>query len=177
MKGPFAMQEIDFRQGRHTLDSVEVLRYKISLPTFSQQSRISDFYSGIADSIVGYCETELKEISEKKYKESELPNKKFYYRPINYSLDGKITYSDKNVIFVLLTAAAKIGNEYIGGRVYDAHAWSPVDQLLIPPKQAARLFMPSGKLLREVKSAEGVFVSDGKLFVCNKNSITEICSL
>ena len=161
--------------GRHRAEGVEVLRYRISLPVFPNQDRISNFYGDILKQVCGYCESELQEYAEKRYALCDIPKKKFNYPPIFYTLDGKVTYEDSEVLFVKLTAQIKQrGFSDLWRTVYDAHAWSLPDELLLPPKQAAAVFLEKKNIPKGLGVEKGFLVENGKYYVCYKDRTEEI---
>ena len=161
--------------GRHVIDGVEVMRYRISLPEFTGLERISQFYREISERVVAFCEGELKAYAEGEYGKADAKTRKFRYPAIAYRLDGSVTYEGEAVIFVRIEATLKRhGDTALMRRAYDAHAWSPTDECLIPSRQAAGIVAPDKKLARRIKSSQSVLYSDGRIFVCDRDSITEL---
>ena len=161
--------------GRHRAEGVEVLRYRISLPVFPEQTVISNFYEDIFKLVLGYCENELKNYAEGRYTKCDMPKKKFNYPPVFYTLDGKVTYEDSEIIFVKLTAETKQrGFSDLWRKAYDAHAWSLPDELLLPPKQAAAVFLEKKKIPKSLGAEKGFLVENGKYYVCCKDRMEEI---
>ena len=62
--------------GRHRAEGFEVLRYRISLPVFPEQTVISNFYEDIFRLVLGYCENELKNYAEGRYTKCDMPKKR-----------------------------------------------------------------------------------------------------
>lgn len=155
-------------------DGVEVMRYSVTLPEFEDMERITGFYRSVADRVVEYCENELKSYAVGEYERSELPKKRLMYKAIRYLLEGRVTHEDGDVVFVRLCASLIKGSEGENARSYDAHAWSVWEQKLLPPMQAARIYIPHGKLPREIRKADGIYLSDGKLFACKGSKISEL---
>ena len=153
----------------HNFEGVEILRYKIVLPRFSDYEEISGFYRGIYDRVISYCEGELVKHAEKKYVECDIPRKKFDYPPIVYSLSGRVTYECGDLLFVKLTATATQKGMSDAVCVYDAHAWSLSDRRLIPPKMAARAHFKCGNFRKIGKN--GFLVEDGKAFICYRDRL------
>ena len=163
------------RSERYCFEGVELLRYKIVLPELRRYPKISEFYRDIFEIVVNYCESALRDKAKEEYDNCEIPRKKFNYPPICYSLDGRITYADDEVIFVRLIAETrKRGIENSVIRACDAHAWSPRDQLLMPPKQAAGLFLKKKDIPKSLKQKNGFFVENGKFYTCGGEGIEEI---
>ena len=164
-----------YRSGKCQTGGVETLRYRISLPEFSEYEAISEFYRNIFEAVLEYCENDLQKIAEKEYTECDIPKKKFRYVPLRYTLDGMITYEDERLIFVKLIAKLIKNGAYDSGRVaYDAHAWSKKDQSLVPPRQAAEGFIKSSDIQRVLRKKSGFLIENGKYFVYSRNGIKEI---
>ena len=163
------------RFGNAEAEGVEILKYKISLPYFEGRERMTEFYQRICEQILTFCETELKNFAKEQYDMRADTEVKGRYPEIIYALNGRVTHADVERVFVLIEATLKkYGESERICRRYDAHAWSVEDELLISPKKAARAIIPDGKLPKEVKRAEGIFVSDGRLFSCRGDRICEI---
>ena len=161
--------------GRHTFDGVEIMRYKISVPEFIGHDRISQFYREISERVQSFCEGDLKDHAKAEYERSEITNKKFRYPCLIYKLDGTVTYDGEEIAFVRMEATLKkLGDTSPMCRTYDAHTWSLSDECIIPPKRAASLLVPDKRLLKKIKSPRGVLYSDGKIFLCEKDSLIEL---
>ena len=152
----------------HCFDGVQVLRYKIALPHFSGRDKISVFYREIYNRALGYCESELCSLSEKKYAECNMPRKKFDYPPLIYRLEGRVTCVEGDLVFVKLTASVSQRGLSDTLTVYDPHVWSLSEELLLPPKMAAREYMGTGKASKKI-GKNGFLVENGKPYVCLKN--------
>lgn len=154
----------------HTFEGVEILRYRIVLPRFSNLEGISEFYRGICDRVISYCDGDLKRHAEKKYMDCSMPKKKFNYPPIIYNLSGRVTAEVNGLIFVKLTATATHRGINDTLCVYDAHVWSTSDQRLLPPKAAAREYFGRGSFRQIGKN--GFLVENGKAFICYRDRLT-----
>ena len=155
----------------HNFEGVEILRYRIVLPCFSDSLRISDFYREIYDKVLCYCERELTSYSEEKYLECDLPKKKFEYRPLIYRLEGRATCAEGDLLFVKLTASVMQRGLTEPHVIYDAHAWSLSDERLIPPKMAAREYFGSRYNQYKRIGKNGFLVENGKPYVCCGNTL------
>ena len=156
----------------HTFEGVEILRYRVVLPSFSDLKCISEFYHSIYDRVVSYCEVELKKYAEKKYAECTIQKKKFNYPPIVYSLSGRVTAEDRGLIFVKLTATATQRGISDTVCVYDAHVWSASDERLIPPQTAAKEYFGGGTFRQIGKN--GFLIENGKPFICLHNKLVPL---
>lgn len=160
------------RFGKGVNNGAEVLRYKMILPEFEVMARVSEFYRTVADKVEDFCRAELCEYAAKEYSVNESSGERSRFRTLRYLLEGRVTYDDGETVFVSLCASL-VKNGAVT-RSYDAHAWSYEDQRLIPPTQAARIFIPKGRLPREVRRADGIYVSEGRMFACRGRELTEI---
>ena len=162
------------RSHDHTLDGVEILRCRLTFPSFSDKCQISDFYREIFETALRFCQKDLSEYAEKQYMSCDIPQKRFRYLPILYDLNGKVTYTDTDIMFVKLSAQAKrispSGNSIC---VYDAHAWSLYDQCMIPPRAAARQFITKGRLPRQL-GKNGFLIENEKPYICYQDHLEEI---
>ncbi len=161
--------------GRHKAEGVEILRYRLCLPVFTDKKRISKFYEDISELTLEYCKNELTEYAKKAYTECDIPKKKFNFPPICYSLDGRVTYEDGYTAFVKLIAKTEhrgSPDEY--RTAYDAHAWSLSDELLMPPRLAAEGFLGRRDIPRTLRGDTGFLVENGKYYVCFKDRTEEI---
>ena len=151
---------------KHIFDGVEVLRYRITLPAISDAEEITVFYREIGDAAADFCATRLTVYSEKRYAECTVPKKRFVYTPLCYELEGQVTYSDGELMFVRLLASTYQRLPQDGGvSVYDAHAWSLTDRCLLPPRHAARQFLGKRRLPRDI-GRNGFLVDNGTPYIC-----------
>ena len=151
---------------KHTFEGVEVLRYRITFPVISDSEEISVFYREIGDAAADFCSTKLTVYAEERYTDCTDPKKKFLYTPLCYELEGKVTHTDGELMFIMLRA--RTYQRYprdSGTSVYDAHAWSLSDKCLLPPKHAARCFLGKRKLPRDI-GKNGFLVDNGTPYIC-----------
>ena len=160
------------RVGKSHLDGVEILRYRIKLPEFEDMDHISQFYRSVADTVGEFCESELREYAEREYATVTEAESRLRYRPLRYLLDGSVTCDDGETVFVRLAASLVRGD--VISQCYDAHAWSREGQRMIPPIRVARMLIPKGKLPREVRRADGIYISEGRIYACRGRELTEI---
>ena len=151
---------------KHIFEGVEVLRYRITLPAISDAEEITVFYREIGDAAADFCSTSLTAYAEERYAECELPKKKFVYAPLCYELEGRVTYEDGELIFIMLRACThqRLPQDS-GTSVYDAHAWSLTDKCLLPPRYAARSFLGKRRLPRDI-GKNGFLVDNGIPYIC-----------
>lgn len=153
----------------HNFEGVEILRVKVVLPRFSDYEGLSDFYRGIYDRVISYCDRELVDHAKKKYTECTMPKKKFDYPPIIYSLTGRVTFEKDDLLFVKLIATASQKGISDTVTVYDAHAWSVSEERMIPPKMAAKTYFGGGSFRQIGK--DGFLVENGKAFICSRHRL------
>ena len=164
-----------YKNGKESADGVEILRYKICLPEFEGRERMSCFYREIARSVLSFCEGELKQFAFTQYEERRGERTKAGYPMIIYTLNGRVTYSDGEHIFVLIEAMLKRRGERAQiCRRYDAHGWELSSQLLMPPKDVLALAVGERPFPKEAKKAKNLFILDGRLFSCEEEKICEI---
>lgn len=163
------MIEYYFHRAGHSFEGVETLRYKIVLPRLSDHSAITEFYKGIYDRVIAYCEGELVKYSEKKYADCQIPRKRFNYPPITYTLEGRVTWQTEELLFIKLSATASQKEMSEKVTVYDAHVWSISEERLLPPKMAAREYFGGGSFRQLGKN--GFLVENGKAYICCKNKL------
>ena len=166
------MNEYYSRRAGHSFEGVEVLRYKIVLPEISERQCISEFYKGIYDRVIAYCEGDLIKYAEQKYTDCDMPKKKFNYPPISYALVGKVTAEKDGLLFIKLVASVSQRGLSDTITVYDAHAWDLNEERLLPPKMAARSYFGGGSFRQLGK--DGFLVENGKAFVCRKEGLSPL---
>ncbi len=161
--------------GKHKAEGVEVLRYRLCLPVFSQSDRISKFYGDIAELAHQYCKNELSRRAEEIFYNCDMPKKRFNYPPICYCLEGRVTYEDGDIAFVKLLAKSEHRGFPDDRRfAMDAHAWSLSDSLLIPPRQAAEGFLTRRDIPKALGKQGGFLVENGKYYICFRDRMEEI---
>ena len=157
----------------HVYEGVELLRYRIALPRISSNDNITDFYQEIFDTTLLFCKGELCKYSEEKYLLCDLPKKKFNYSPIVYRLDGRVTHADGDYLFVKLTASVTQRGSKENIKTFDAHVWSLPDGRLVPPKMAAREYLQTKKLPRELKGNE-FLIDGGRAYICTPKGLSPL---
>ena len=95
------------------------------------------------------------------------------FRPTVYSLVAEVTYFDGETMFVKLTATLSLMHKGLEKRVIDAHAWSLDDQMLLPPRQAVRRLIPTGRLPLMMGDT-GFIAENGKYFLCRGGELFPI---
>ena len=167
------MFDLTYKRGCRKVKGVRVFTYSIALPDLKDYPKIAGFYEDISSLVVTRCEGELSERAESEYLSLEEKDRQTVFRPTVYSLFGDVTYHDSEVMIIKLTATLKKPLEKQSKTVFEIHAWSLYDQILLPPRYVARRFIPKGRLPLMLGDC-GFLVEDGKYYLCRRGSLFEL---
>ena len=164
-----------YKNGKESIEGIEILKYKICLPEFEGRERMTEFYRKIAAGVMTFCEGELKKYAFSQYEEKSGEIGRMGYPQIIYTLNGRVTHCDGEHLFVLIEAMLKRRGERAQiCRRYDSHGWTLSDELLMRPKDIALLASGGGNISKDAKRAKNLFISEGRLFSCEGERISEI---
>lgn len=152
------MAEIFQKNGRACVMGVEVLRWRISLPSCDET--ISAFYEEIGTRAVGFCEGALRQRAEREFEESEDEKKRFRFSALSYRLEGRVTYEDETYLSVCLAAELRRRGERSPiGFFEDGHIFEKESGMLLAPEDVVFRFCGERLSAKEKKSARGVLLS------------------
>ncbi len=156
------MSELFQKSGRACVTGVEVLRWRISLPTCGE--KIAAFYEEIGARAAGFCEGLLRERAEHEFEASEDENKRFHFPSFSYRLEGRVTYEDEEYLSVCLVAELRRRGERLPlGAFEDGQVWEKKTEALLPPEALASLLCKTPFLRKERKRARSVLLSEKAL--------------
>ena len=162
-----------YERGCLKTQGARVFLYSVSLPDLREYPKISEFYRDIADLVILRCQGELYEQAQREYLSLSERERQTVFHPAVYSLMGEATYFDGEIIIIKLTATLKIPMKKQHRQVFEVHAWSLDDGLLIPPRTVARKFIPKGRLPRMTGDC-GFLVEGEKFYLCRGGSLSEL---
>ncbi|MBQ3000028.1 MAG: hypothetical protein IJD64_06170 [Clostridia bacterium] len=153
------MAELFQKNGRACVVGVEVLRWRISLPSCNE--KIAAFYEKIGTRVVGFCEGVLREKAEREFEASEDEKKRFQFPTLSYRLEGKITYEDETYLSVCLAAELRHrGERSPVGFFEDGQVFEKESGMLLAPEDVVFRFCGERLSAKEKKSARGVLLSE-----------------
>ena len=156
------MSEFFQKNGRACLAGVEVLRWRISLPTCGE--KIAAFYEEIGARAAGFCEGLLRERAEHEFEASEDENKRFRFPTLSYRLEGRVTYENEEYLSVCLVAELRRRGERSPlGFFEDGQVWEKKTEALLPPDEIAFSHCKMPFLRKERKRARSVLLSEKAL--------------
>lgn len=153
------MAELFQKNGRACVAGVEVLRWRISLPSCNE--KIAAFYEEIGTRAVGFCEGVLRERAEREFEKSEDEKKRFQFPALSYRLEGRATYEDEKYFSVCLAAELRHRGERSPiGSFEDGHVFEKESGMLLAPEDVVFRFCGERLSAKEKKSARGVLLSE-----------------
>ena len=167
------MFDLICKRGCRRVGGVRVFGYSIALPDLSAHPRIAAFYEDISALVSERCDSELARLAEDEYLSLCERDRQTAFRPSSYTLVGEVTYFDGEIMIVKLTATVRYPCKEQSRRIFEVHAWSVDDQLLIPPRRVARRFIPKGRLPSMLGDC-GFLVENGSYYICKGGSLFPI---
>ena len=162
-----------YKRGCRKVQGARVFVYSVSIPDFKGLPVISEFYRDVSSLVSQRCEGEFADRAAEEYISLRSEDPRSIFRPTVYSLVAEVTYFDGETMFVKLTATLSLRHKGLEKRVIDAHAWSLDDQMLLPPRQAARRLIPTGRLPLMMGDT-GFIAENGKYFLCRGGELFPI---
>lgn len=150
------------KNGRERVEGTEVLRWKICLPVFDEESAMGALYRGVEERAIAFCRGVLKEETERLFEVSEDPKKRFRFAAFVYRLEGRIVWCEGEYLSVGLRAdLTRRGEGSMLWHAEDGHLWNVREGFMIPPKEAIRLFCKTSKK----GSFDGVLLTEQSLLL------------
>ncbi len=150
------------QRGIEKRDGVEVLRWRIDLPSLAEYSEISAFYGSLSEGAAAFCQNDLTARAMEAYDVCDDPKKRFRFAPFVYELAGRITQREEGLLSVELCASLLRGGQTLScrslGQIFDLS-----EQILLSPEMVARM-KGIGRLPRRLGKRVGcVLILDGAL--------------
>ncbi len=162
--------------GRFCVEGTEVLRYRLSLPSWEERALPTECYERVASAAQGFCEGVLRSYAEQAYENCDAPDKRFRFAPFLYTLTGDVTYRDEALLSVRLEAVwRRRGESEPLAHAWDAHTWlvGTEESVLLPPEQAAQAFGVGTLNKRRCRHAVGV-IREGDAVVLYTSSERQV---
>lgn len=163
------MEQYRCQTKRFLVSGTEVLRCRISLPFWDGRELTSGFYEKMRKEALSFCEGALLSVAQTEFSESEDPKKRFSFPSFLYTLEGRVTWEDREREWVTVRLEARLSRRGSGTpleQFIDGQAWSLSEACLLPPEQLAEAFGVRRLKRGERKESAGVFVDRGALWIC-----------
>lgn len=135
---------------------------------------MSFFYERMRKEALSFCEGALLSTVESEFAACDDPKKRFSFPPFLYTLEGRVTWEDREREWLTVRLEARLSRRGSGApleQCIDGQAWSLPEACLLPPEQLAQVLGLRRLRRGERKESTGVFVDQGKLWLCKNGRV------
>ncbi len=156
------------------VSGVTVFSYRISIPSWEEKTKMTEFYQKISLEAEEFCQSKLIPLAEGDFSASEDPNKRFRYAPFFYTLSGRVTGEKEGILSVLLEAKwGRRGEKELLGQGFDAHTWEWQEENLLPPAHVTRRLSLQRIRRKDRRRCRGVFLDGETIRLCFSKELKE----